>query len=119
MTEWRDVGQNPEGAAVGRDNEIVVLDHQIVNRRARKIELQTLPVLAVVERDEDASFGSREEKPALGGVFPHGMDDSARGQGPVKARPGLATVRRLENIGSDVVELVPVDGDVSCPRIET
>ena len=43
-----------------RDDEIVAVDFEVAHRRHRQVELQRLPVVAVVERDERAALGAGE-----------------------------------------------------------
>ncbi len=44
LAQRRQVVEHPEGAAVGRHNKVVILHHQVVNRRDRQIQLQRLPM---------------------------------------------------------------------------
>ena len=77
---WRErchVVENPEGAAVGRDHEIVAGHHEIMERGLRQIELQALPVRAVVEGDECAGLGGGVEQSAFRRVLAHGMHEGA------------------------------------------
>ena len=46
-------------AAVRADHEVVVLDHEVADRRRRHVQPQRLPVLAVVERDVDRLLACR------------------------------------------------------------
>ncbi len=54
-----------------RDHEIVVFDHQIVNRRLRQVQLQRLPMRAVIERNENAKLGARVKQAAFLRIFAH------------------------------------------------
>ena len=59
LPEHRVLIEDPDAAAVGADNEIVVVNRDIAERRRRQVEPQRLPVIAVVERDIDASSRCR------------------------------------------------------------
>ena len=62
LAQRRDVVENPERAAVSGDDEIVAVNGQIAHRGDRQVELQRLPVVAVVERNVNAEFGAGEEQ---------------------------------------------------------
>jgi len=49
LAQRSDVIQNPEGAAVGGDDEVVVVNPEIAHGSVRQIELERLPVVAIVE----------------------------------------------------------------------
>ena len=49
--------QDPEAAPVGGDDEVVAVDLEVAHGDARQVELQRLPVVAVVERDVHAELG--------------------------------------------------------------
>ena len=62
---------------MGGDHEIVAGHREIMERGLRQIELQALPVRAVVEGDEDAGLGGGVEQAAFRRIFAHGMHDGA------------------------------------------
>src|SRR5579871_6674375 len=49
--------ENPECSAMRGRNQIAVLDSKIVNRNDGQIQLQRLPVCAIVDGEIDASLG--------------------------------------------------------------
>ncbi len=116
LPQRADVIKDPEGAAVSRDDQIVVLDDQVVDRRHRQVQLQRLPLAAVVERDVDALLGSGEEQSRALGIDADGMNIVIRGNAVHQLGPGLAEVGGLEDVGGEVVHLVPFDGHVSGAR---
>ena len=59
LPERRQVVQQPKRASVCRDHQIIIFNHQIVNWCYRQIQLQWLPMRAVVERNKNADLGSR------------------------------------------------------------
>ena len=54
LAQGREVVENPESAAVGGDDEIVVVDDEVAGVAGGKIQLERLPVVAIVERNVDA-----------------------------------------------------------------
>ena len=69
LAQGRDVVEDPEGAAVGRDDEVAVADGDVAHGAVGEVAGERLPVVAVVEGDEDAGLGSGEEEAALLGVL--------------------------------------------------
>ena len=49
LTQRRHIIQHPKGTSMGSGNQIVILNHQVMNRRRRQIQLQWLPMGAVIE----------------------------------------------------------------------
>ncbi len=67
LPQRADVVENPESAAVRRNDQIIVLDDQVVHRRHGQIQLQRLPFPAVVKRYINALLRSgKEQARALG-----------------------------------------------------
>ena len=58
LMEGTDIVQDPKGPALRRDDQIVSMKFDVANGHVRQIQLERLPVRAVVERDEDAEFSS-------------------------------------------------------------
>ena len=69
LAQWREIIQNPETAPVSPYHEVVVLDHQIANRCDRKIKLERLPVLTVIEGKIDSRFSSRIQQTLFALIF--------------------------------------------------
>ncbi len=101
---------------VRRDHEIVIFDDQIVNRCDRQIQLQRLPMRTVIERNEDAEFGSGVEQPFTFGIFAHRMHVGAIGNSVHDRAPGLSQIARLENVWLEVVEFMPIHRHISGVR---
>ena len=107
-----EVVEDPDRAAVRAGDQIAILDHQIVKRRHRQIELEAIPVRAVVERNVEAGLGSGEEQTRLGGVGPDDAGEVVVGDAVVDPRPVLAVVAGDVEIGLEVVVLVAGRGDI-------
>ena len=118
LAERAEVVEDPEGAAVGGDDEIVVLDDEIVDRGGGQIQFERAPVCAVVEGNIDAGFGSGVEQAALLGIFANGANEGAIGNAVGELGPGLAVVGGFVDVGFEVVALVAIDGDVGGAGVE-
>ena len=61
LSEWRDIIEYPERAAVSAHNHIGVVNHQVADRCGWHILPQRLPILTVVERHKHSLFSPSEE----------------------------------------------------------
>ena len=98
LAQARDVVEHPERAAVRRDDQIVVVDSQVAHRGMRQIELQRLPVLAVVVGDPHGFLGGGEKQPPAAGVLAHGVHGSIRPGDPPRS---IASSCRRRGCGRD------------------
>ena len=105
--------QHPEAASVRGHHQVSVLNHQVVYRGRRKIQLKRLPVRAIIERNVHTLFGSGEKQTCTPGIDPDGMDKIVRGKPRDQFGPGLAKICGLEHVGCEVVQLVAFDGEIS------
>ena len=103
LPQRTDIVQHPERTAVRRHDKIVVVNDHVVDRRVRQIELQRVPIPAVVERNPDPRFRSRVEQAFALGVFAHCVNIGIVGQAGDNFRPGFAEVRGFENVRFEVV----------------
>ena len=72
LAKGSDVIENPERTPVRGNDQVVAVDREIPNSGDRQIQLQGLPMIAIVKGYVDAEFGSGEQE-ALGlRVFAHG-----------------------------------------------
>src|SRR6185437_7384676 len=102
----------PEAAAVGCDGEVVAVNDDVAHGGDGHVELERLPVVAVVEGDVDAELCGGVEEASLLRVFFDGVDEGAFGNAVRDSSPGLASVVRAVDIGALVGEAMAVDGDV-------
>ena len=100
------------------DDEVVVFDDQIADRRGRHVQPQRLPVVAIVERDVDLRFRSGEEQPLALRILAHDADRRAAGNAVDDLLPRLAAVVRPVDVRVHVVEAERVDRGVGGQRIE-
>ena len=116
VPQHADVVQDPEAAAVRRDDQIVVLDRQVAHRRRRQVQLQRLPVVAVVERHEDGELGAREQQSAARRILFDRLHVDARRQTARDRLPRLAAVLRAQRVRLVVGEPMAIDGRVRFVR---
>ena len=118
LPQRRDVVDHPEAATVRGGDQVTVAHGEVVHGHHRQVELEPLPVEAIVGREPDAALRAGVQHPRLLVI----LTDDARELGwcdaGVDARPRAAEVRGLPEIRSHVVELVPVGGNVRRARRE-
>ena len=94
------------------------MDCEIANSGDRQIQLQRLPVIAIVKRYIDAEFGSGEEEAFGLRVFAHGAQECRRSDAVRDQLPGRAIVARSINVRRLIVDAAAIDGCISDSRIE-
>jgi hypothetical protein len=99
-------------------DQIVALHDHVADRGRRHVQPQRLPVLPIVERDEDFALGAGEEQSLALRILTHGVDRRAGGDAVGDRRPGLAAVMRAEDVRAHVVEPQRVDRGVRGLRVE-
>ena len=111
LPERRHVVQDPERAPVGRDDEIGVVNRDVVDRGRREVELQRLPAIAAIERDEHPALRAGIQETRVLRIL---ADDARRdvGRQPVDdGLPRAAEVARAEDAGTMAI------GDVDRGRV--
>src|SRR5207245_2394508 len=66
-----DIVEHPERTAMRGHHEIVVMNNHVVNRRARQMELERLPIRAIVEGNPDACFRTGVKQALALGILAH------------------------------------------------
>src|SRR3984885_7229476 len=84
----------------------------------REIELQGLPVVAVVERNPNAIFCAGKQKAFADGIFAHSVDGSVIGQAVRDRLPSFSAVMRAINVRMQIVDAETADGSVGRLLIE-
>ena len=113
----RDVIENPERAAMGGDDEIVVVNPEIAHGSVRQIQLQRLPVIAIVKRNPDGIFRAGKQQAFAHRIFAHRVDRAEIGQAGGDQLPGLAAIVRAVDVRMQVVDAEAADGGVGgCRR---
>src|SRR6185503_7738164 len=106
LAKWRQIIQHPERTAVCRYDEIVIFDDEIVYWCYRQIQLQRLPVRAIIKGDESAEFSSRVEQTFALGIFAHSVHIGAIGNSSGDCTPIFSEICRFENVRFEIVELM-------------
>src|SRR5215472_10586588 len=96
-----------------RYHQIVIFDHEIVDRCYGKIQLQRLPMRAVIKRHEDAELSSCVKQTSALGIFAHSVYICAVGNSSCNCAPIFSEVGCLENVRFEIVELMPIHRYVS------
>ncbi len=118
VAQRRDVVEDPEAAAVRGDDEVVAVHLDVAHGRHRQVELQRLPLRAVVVRDVHPLLGGGVKHAAARVVFADGVDEDVGGDAFDDERPRLAAVVRAVDVRLRVVEAVAVDGGIRRLRVE-
>src|ERR1700723_1556691 len=58
LAQWRNVVENPEGTSMGSNHEVIAMDREIPDRADGQIQLQGLPMIAVIKRNVNPKLGS-------------------------------------------------------------
>src|SRR5258708_32069586 len=114
----RDVIQNPERPAVSRDDHVVVLDDQVANRRRGHVELERIPVRAVIAGEVHPLLGAREKQTAVNRILSDHVGDAPVRDAVVDLAPGPSAVMGLEEVRTKILEAERVAGHVRRQRIE-
>src|SRR5579872_4930940 len=94
------------------------MDDEVANRRGGQIQLQRLPLAAVVERYKHSLFRPRVKEAAPRGIFANHVDVTALGNSRGDLLPRKSGVLRFVNVGLDVVEPVAIDRSVGFVLVE-
>ena len=99
------------------DDQVTVFDDQVVDRDGWQVQLQGIPVLAIVKGDVDSGLSSRVEQPPLEGIFTDHARKDIICESCGDLRPGFAVIVGFVKIRLEIVKLVAVCGHVSRSRI--
>src|SRR5229473_2510937 len=118
LAQRRNVIQDPKGAAVRGDHQIVVMHDEVADRSSGHIEPQRLPGIAIIEGDVDAQFRAGIEQAFAYRIFADAIEEAAFGNAGGGALPGFAEVTRTVEIWFQVFEAVTVDRGVRGGSVE-
>ena len=93
-------------------NQIIIVNPQVAHRGVRQIELQRLPVIAVIERYPHARLGSREEQALAHGILAYGIDGRVVRESARDQPPHLPSVVRAINVRAQIINAETADGSV-------
>ena len=115
LVQRRQVVENPEGAALCGHDQILVRHLDIGDGRVRQIELEALPVRAVIEGNVHAEFGAGVEQAGAVGIFAHHARGLIGGDAVLavgEQRPGLAEIVGAVDEGREIAQQEAIDGGV-------
>src|SRR6266699_3531526 len=95
---------------MSRRDEIAVFDHEVMDGHGRQLQLQGMPVLAIVEGDVYPGLCTRVEQPAPDRIFADHPCKVIFSESPCDLRPGLAIVLRFGEIRLEIVLFVAIGG---------
>ena len=95
------------------NNQIIVLDHQVVDRSGRQVQLEWLPVRAIIPGNVDSRFGSGIEQTLLPRIFADRVHVSAVGNAVGDFRPALSQICGSVDVRPQIIEFVTVQRHVS------
>ena len=93
LPEGRHIVEDPEGAPVGGDDHLRVLDDEVVDRHDGYVATEPLPVAAVIVGDVDARLRAAVQQAALRRVLADDAREVARRDAVGDRRPRLAGSR--------------------------
>ena len=104
--------EHPKAAAHGGDDDVLAENLDIGNGGYRQVELEGLPVGAVVETDKQPVLGARVEDALPFGILAYHAHGVVGWKAAGDQGPAVAVVFGLVEIGLPVAELVAQRGDV-------
>src|SRR5262249_15821386 len=103
---------------VRSDDQIISLDHEIMHRSDRHVELERLPVAAIVEREVDSQLCPSEKQTFAHRILTYRANVSTAGNAGCDLRPGCSGIARAIDMRSDVGQAMAVNGGVGSRRVE-
>src|SRR5437588_8700221 len=94
---------------MGSDDEVVTMDGKVGHGGVRQVQLERLPIIAVIEGDIYRAFSSGKEQAFVPRIFAHDIAGSARWNTIADFYPGFAEIARAIDVGTQIVETERVD----------
>src|SRR5262249_39151554 len=108
LTQGADIVEDPETATVSRYDQVVIVNCQVAHRAGREVQLQRLPLLAIVERYKHSKLRSGEQQPSPSRVFLDRLEIDTHRQPVRYSLPALAAIPRAINVRLIVFKSMPV-----------
>src|SRR5712692_2583187 len=109
LTQRRYILENPKRPPVSGDDEIVLVYDEIANGHRGHVELQRLPLVAVVERDKHTGLGASVQQPTSHRILADAVDVTSLGDPRGDALPGFSGVARAVEMAAQVFEAMAID----------
>src|SRR5258708_15799969 len=103
---------------MGSHDQIVILDHEVMNRSDGQVEPKRTPVCTVVERNIKPGLGAGKKKSTPLRIFADRADKSVIRDAAGEPHPGFAIIASFINVRVHVVVLMAINGNVSGSSIE-
>jgi hypothetical protein len=78
LTQRGDVVENPERTPMRRYHQVIAMNREITHRADWQIELQSLPMIPIIERHVDSKFSTGEEQPFALSILANCAQESRR-----------------------------------------
>src|SRR5690242_13870439 len=78
LPQGRDVVEDPERAPVRPDYNVIVMNHEIADRRRRHVQSQRVPTIAIIKGDKNVEFSSSEQQTRSLRILLHCVDWAIR-----------------------------------------
>ncbi len=118
LTQVRDVVEDPEGAAMRADHDVVFVNHEIADGGRRHVGAQRMPVVAVVDGEINGPFRTRIQQAFALGILAHGVHGLVRGDAVDDEFPCEPAVVRAIDVGPKIAQAQLVDRSVDGVVVE-
>ena len=113
LAQRGDIVEHPKGAAMSCHHQIVIFHYEVVNGRDGEVQLERLPVRAVIERNENAELCARVKQPSFLRIFADRVHVRSIRNSVRNSSPCFPQIGSFENIRLEVVEFMSIYRDVS------
>src|SRR6516164_520150 len=94
------------------------MDPEVTHRGVRQIQLQGLPLIAVIKRDPDGVLSAGKQQSLAGGVRPNRVHGGVIRQPMGDRPPSLAAVACAIDVRAPVIDAEATDGSIGRVLIE-
>src|ERR1019366_3935382 len=98
LAQRRSVVQYPEPAAERGNYQVVAMHHQVAYRAGRHVQLERLPVAAVIQGERHVALGGGVEQAAAHGIFADAVEVGGLGEAIYGERPRLSVIARAVQV---------------------
>src|SRR5260370_29643834 len=118
LAQRSNVVQNPKRAPVRADDQIIAMNGEVAHGGVGQVELQRLPVIAVIEGNKYRALRTRKKQPFALGILAHRVAGSASRNPNSNFGPGFAEVASPVNVRAQIVQAKAVDRGVRGSGVE-
>src|ERR1019366_2770750 len=110
--------QYPEPATERGNYQVVAMHHHVAHGAGRHVQLERLPVAAVIEGDRHVALGGGVEQAAARGIFAYAVEVGGLGETIYGERPRLSVIARAVQVRQVVIQTVAIHGGVGPGGVE-